>query len=273
MTQRWVARGRIPGPRVVVCVGIHRDEAGHVAPALGPALPLWVTQGEVVLLEAFPGAPARRCLGPEGQDPNRCFLPRMLERTGHPYFDRLRALAREVEQADYVVDVHRYSWPNGGVVAIPHGQGALRWALRAGFERIVRGFSVAVPGTLGAWAAQAGAEVLGLECGPKGDAPSTDRAAAWAILTALSAVGVAAAPPPPPECARWQPAPRVWTFERPMRTPRGAQRERLPALFERVGHLQPVGSGVADALGIVEGEGLFLPNPSFAPPAYVCRPV
>ncbi len=171
-------RGQLDGPTSIVLVGTHGWEMSgvHAADRVFTA-DLTLARGRVLFGYGNPRAVLAGVRGTEA-DLNRMFKPDedLTDEQKRSYeYERAQELKVYLRQSDVLLDVHDTKNPQGipFIICEPNGYAVARY-LPA--DKIVSGFDEIEPGGTDYWMNQNGKIGICIECGPREEATTIDRA-------------------------------------------------------------------------------------------------
>lgn len=264
------------GPAVLVTVGLHPDEAGHIFGGMVQLVRTLLARGRVVLAhcfppDLFPHATGSRFVGAERSDPNRSFTPHFLVDGTDAFSDRLRVLSQCIQSVDVVVDLHRYTKDDGGPVALPFDERGAELARKAGIPMLVHDLVSAIEGAFSLHAARAGKLPLVIEVGPRSPDGASDRNALSCLVGVLRALGMVAPEDHIGLGTRWPDGPSEFKLLRAIR-----RSELHPELLAQIGslsHMAALPPALIADTGLPGSARLLMVNPEADPAAYACVPV
>lgn len=257
-----------PGPSVLLLIGLHGDEAGQAEAPVRALVDAVLLRGTVRVVRCFPEQPDQRCVGPREEDPNRAFPPD--DAHMDPFAQRQRLLMQLVEEAEIVIDFHRYHQRSGGPIAFPFDSWGQQLAQRIGITRIVLGLVDTVDGALAMWAHDRGRQALVLEAGPKSSGEDTDHDILIATHALLKALGMANSGPVAAFRGTWPDGPALLRCHGAVGA-EGLTRGQQRSLDEEE-HLGPLSERVIATLGLSPDARLLMINPDADPVAFACLP-
>ena len=267
--------GARDGSHVLIVFGLHPDETGQVAWPLEALVRQTLRSGSVTLAEAFPGALPSRGTGPNHEDANRSFRTSVLDAADPcSWTRRLQLLWRLAQDADVVVDLHRYSKRDGGIICFVSDDDGARFSIEAGFELVVSGLMQPMRGALTRRAANAGKQAFVVECGPIHRVSESDQSAlvsASRILAALGKISPAAREYTGvhPELA-WPTMSRHWRFHSFVDA--DSIVPDVATWIDRSPHMAPLPTSIGAQLRLPSSARLLMTNIRADPVAYACKP-
>ncbi len=266
----WRIDSGRPGIPVLLTVGLHPDEAGDVVQPILHLLRLLLCRGSVTFMHVFPGSPPDRHVGVEKRDPNRSFIPEVLDVGDDPFRRRLRQLSALIDEAEIAIDLHRYSKSDGGIIAFPYDERGIALAADAELPLIVTGMVPRVQGAYALHVAKRDKIPLVLEVGPKGRPETSDRNTLSALVGALRALGNFSEHDRIDPASSWSDASGLFSLDRAIRQDE-LTAEGFSAL-RQLAHMAPIPKVLQEELNLPDTARLLLINPQDDPAAYVCLP-